>query len=113
MKYGFGLACGFSLIGLAVWQIHQDRKVVPPPTTPPSSATTEQARFQLVSGSAYGLALDTKTGMLCHTFEMVDAEKHLPQCVELFANEKQIVGKMTLDPSTGKPFDWDAYPLAK
>jgi len=56
---------------------------------------TYQARFQLVSGAAYGLALDTKTGLLCHTFDMVDSEKHIPQCVDLFVHERQVVGKLT------------------
>ena len=56
---------------------------------------TYQARFQLVSGAAYGLALDTKTGLLCHTFDMVDSEKHIPQCVDLLVHEQKIVGELT------------------
>ncbi len=34
----------------------------------PSRDGTNFSRFQLVSGTAYGIALDTKTGELCHTY---------------------------------------------
>jgi hypothetical protein len=38
---------------------------------------TEYSRFQLVSGTAYGIALDTKTGELCHTFNP-EIDQHVP-----------------------------------
>lgn len=78
----------------------------------PQPQSSNQGRFQLASGAAYGLALDTKTGLLCHTYDLVDSEKHIPQCVELLVHEKDVIGKQMADGS-GKPFDWDDYPVAK
>jgi hypothetical protein len=82
-----------------------------------STATTEpvapDGRFQLVSGTAYALALDTKTGELCHTFnEKIDtyvpatgtqgretvfghqALDSIPLCVDLSQNEKAAIAKV-------------------
>jgi len=47
---------------LAVWD--QFRKPAELPQEP-----HEYSRFQLVSGTSFALALDTKTGELCHTYD--------------------------------------------
>lgn len=73
------------------------------------------ARFELVGGSAFGIALDTKTGELCHTFnEDVDtfipstgtfhitgtaghpSLDSIPLCIDLSQNETATV-KQILD----------------
>lgn len=81
---------------------------------PPSTAhAVEYQRFQLVQQPyEYGLALDTKTGQLCHTFN-ANLEKYtppprgtisgggisltrIPRCIDLSANE-EITVKRILD----------------
>jgi len=86
------------------------------PSTPPRPAPivlTTGARFQSVEGAGYGIALDTKTGELCHTFNVeVDTAvpstgsfritgvaghpslDSIPLCVDLSQNETATIKRI-------------------
>lgn len=75
---------------------------------------TEYSRFKLVSGTAYGLALDTKTGELCHTYNAaIDAYvpskgtseaytvghpslNSIPLCIDLSQDEAETIKTVRL-----------------
>ncbi len=89
-------------------------KAPPAPVQQPVSKT-DYSRFQLVSGTAYGLALDTKTGELCHTYnahidtylpsrglgsDMVVGHPSLdsiPLCIDLSQDEKSTIISLQMD----------------
>jgi hypothetical protein len=106
------VAIGAALLGLAGCDTPDSK------TTRQVTATVDYSRFQ-PTGQITGLALDTKTGMLCHTFNVhrdpfiggQDAPNgavrnvpgyvaphqsldSLPFCVDLSQNEKETVGKV-------------------
>lgn len=84
------------------------------PATPPVARAAEYQRFQLVQQPyGYGLALDTKTGQICHTFN-ANLEKYtpppkgtisggelslsrIPLCIDLSTNEEATVKRILED----------------
>lgn len=65
------------------------KTVAAAPTAPQK---IEPPRFQII-GQAYGLALDTKSGLLCKTFAM-DTRGDLPLCVDLSQDEQHTIEKV-------------------
>lgn len=96
------LLSGFGLAGC-----RQTQQPSPAPLPEP----TKIGRFQLVSGATYAIALDTKTGELCHTFNQeldpyipgrgYDSNRDIvpghpslfsiPLCIDLSQNEERTV----------------------
>jgi hypothetical protein len=63
----------------------------PPPTSQQTIDVADNGRFQLVSTNE-GLALDTKTGLLCET--TISNNKQLPFCLDLLMDTDTVVNRI-------------------
>jgi hypothetical protein len=78
------------------------------PTTPATPHTAPSGRFQAINTPIFGAmdyAMDTKTGLLCKTYDFNafqqpkkgDTLGLIPNCVDLYTNEKAQVQKAQND----------------